>query len=247
MGTWGTGPFDNDDAGDMVAAFVEPIRKVVHMKKAPCVYQYNAARCAVQFMMAAHGTDILGGPSAELALRALVRMRKDAGYLSSRKHALALNKEIGDVLDTMMRCKGCNRGLGKKGLRALYDLASDAINTETLEAFAKRWNEHITTLEEQKAIDQQTREMAADIVEAQDPKTLEEVKAFAQRWIETAAQESRNSEYLAGKREELRVALTNLVGVSGSISLSGDNSGGECRKFLDAVYAARRALGMPER
>ena len=133
MGTWGTGPFDNDDAGDMVGGFMKPIHKVVSMKKSPRGCQYNEARCAVQFVMAAHGTDILGGPSAEPALRALVRMRKDIEWLSSwispLKIALMLNKEIGDVMIRMLHCKGCRRMLGKKGLAALRDLAAEAIDT----------------------------------------------------------------------------------------------------------------------
>ncbi len=41
---------------------------------------------------------------------------------------------------------------------------------------------------------------------------------------------SRNSEYLAGKREELRVALSELLEVA-----------------IDAIILSRRALGMPER
>jgi hypothetical protein len=135
MGTWGTGPFDNDDAGDMVAGFMKPIRKVVSRKSdASARYGYNEARCAVQFVMAAHGTDILGGPSAEPALRALLRMRKDtvwlSGWKSSRKIAVRLNDEILDVVHAMTHCKGCLRAFGKKALTALEAEAMETVNAK---------------------------------------------------------------------------------------------------------------------
>lgn len=88
----------------------------------------------MQFVIAAHGTDILGGPSAEPALRALVRMRKDtewlSGWKSPTKIAHRLDNEILEVISVMNRCKGCGRSLGKKGLRAMYTLADDAIATK---------------------------------------------------------------------------------------------------------------------
>jgi hypothetical protein len=31
MGTWGMGPFDNDTAGDMVAAMMKPIHRVLDL------------------------------------------------------------------------------------------------------------------------------------------------------------------------------------------------------------------------
>jgi hypothetical protein len=47
--------------------------------------------------------------------------------------------------------------------------------------------------------------------------------------------------------EQMHAALTRLLEQAESISLSGDNNGDQCRKFLDAIYAARRTLGMSER
>lgn len=44
-------------------------------------------------------------------------------------------------------------------------------------------------------IDKRTTKMAQEIVQAQNLKTLDEAKRFAQAWIETAAQFARNEEY----------------------------------------------------
>lgn len=48
---------------------------------------------------------------------------------------------------------------------------------------------------EHKRLDEQTRAMARDIVEAQNPVTLDAAKRFAEAWIGTAAQMSRNADY----------------------------------------------------
>jgi len=50
-------------------------------------------------------------------------------------------------------------------------------------------------IQQQKNIDEDARVMAKEIVDGQDPKTLEDAKQFAQNWIETAAQYARNAEY----------------------------------------------------
>jgi hypothetical protein len=55
------------------------------------------------------------------------------------------------------------------------------------------------------------------------------------------------SEHDPAVYEQTHAALTRLLEQAESISLSGDNNGEQCRKFLDAIYAARRALGKPER
>lgn len=129
MGTWGTGPFDTDDAGDMVAGLMAPIEKAVEGD----AYHYSAARCAVQFVLAAHGTDILGGPSVEPCFRALVKMRLDSEWLASwnqpKRIAKALNAEIVDVLDKMQRCRGCVRKHGKAWLRELYTIGTQVISS----------------------------------------------------------------------------------------------------------------------
>jgi hypothetical protein len=42
MGTWGTGPFDTDDAGDMVANLTKSIHRVVDTKSdASASYYYG--------------------------------------------------------------------------------------------------------------------------------------------------------------------------------------------------------------
>jgi hypothetical protein len=62
---------------------------------------------------------------------------------------------------------------------------------------------------EQKVIDENRRKMAKEIVDAQDPKTLEEAKRFAQNWIETAAQYAANEDYWHKQVEELRAGAIN--------------------------------------
>lgn len=114
MGTWGTGPFDNDTAGDMVARLSKDVTRVVEAKTDRTArYRYHSARAAVQFMMISHGTDILGGPSLELAVKALARMRSDteclADYRDPKKIAKALSEEMAAVIARMRACKGCQR------------------------------------------------------------------------------------------------------------------------------------------
>lgn len=46
--------------------------------------------------------------------------------------------------------------------------------------------------------------------------------------------------------QQMHGALTALLKQAESISLSGDNSGEECRRFLDVIDAAHRVLGIPE-
>lgn len=110
MGAWGYGPFDNDDAGDMAAGLMEKVRKVAEGKRE---YGYFEARAAAQFVVLAHGTDILGGPDISLVVKALARMRTDVGFLMGcrepQKWADAINKELRDVLGRMRACKGCRR------------------------------------------------------------------------------------------------------------------------------------------
>ncbi len=110
MGTWGTGPFDNDDAGDMIAKFVRPVKLVEHKNNQ---FRYNEARAAVQFLLLSHGTDILGGPGLLSAVCALARIRSDTEWLSSYKTpdvlAHNLEVEIYAVVEKMRSCKGCSR------------------------------------------------------------------------------------------------------------------------------------------
>lgn len=114
MGTWGYGPFDNDRAGDMVAKLSQDVKRVVDAKTdAAARYRYDSARAAAQFILLAHGTDILGGPSIELAFRALARMRSDTAWLASMREPKQLAKkltgEMSAILAHMMTCKGCRK------------------------------------------------------------------------------------------------------------------------------------------
>jgi hypothetical protein len=132
MGTWGTGPFDSDDAGDMIAGLMKPIRLVVARKtNASASYHYCAARAAARLVIEAHGTDVLGGPPIDLVLRALVRIRRDGDWIASwrspRKLARALNAEIMDVFDVINHCRHCGRAHGTKELVAMAEVVSDVM------------------------------------------------------------------------------------------------------------------------
>ena len=128
MGAWGTGPFDNDDAADMVAKIANPVRRVANGNGNDG--DYYLARAAAQFLLVSHGTDILGGPGLAPVLRALARMRTDREWLmhwnSPRKIAGAIDKELLDVLDRMHRCKGCRRSIKKPEWAELEILVATA-------------------------------------------------------------------------------------------------------------------------
>ena len=119
MGCWGYGPFDNDRAGDMVAVLSKDVKRVVAAKTdAAARYRYDSARAGAQFMLLAHGTDILGGPSIELAVEALARMRSDTAWLASMREpkrlAKRLDEELNAVLAHMRACKGCRKKYKRK-------------------------------------------------------------------------------------------------------------------------------------
>jgi hypothetical protein len=102
MGSWGTGPFDHDDAGDMIAGLMRPLKKVVERKSNRSVrYNYQAARAAIQVLLVAYGTDILGGPCLEDATTALKRMLSDEEWLNGWRNpfdiAAQLRSEIRQV------------------------------------------------------------------------------------------------------------------------------------------------------
>jgi len=130
MGTWGYGPFDSDDAADMIAGLMRPIEKVVALKKAPRAYQYNQARAACQIILLAHGTDVLDGPSLDKVLRALARMRGDVEWLASwlepGKLSLELNTELSMVQGHMMVCRNCRKQYAKGYRAELNRLADEA-------------------------------------------------------------------------------------------------------------------------
>lgn len=114
MGAWGYGPFDNDDAGDMVAALTKKVRPVLRSRTDASSY-YPEARVAIQFMLLAHGTDILGGPDLDIAIDALVRMRRDVEWLCTavrpRRLAQAIEGDLAAVLAKMTACKGCRQSI----------------------------------------------------------------------------------------------------------------------------------------
>lgn len=119
MGCWGYGPFDNDRAGDMIAKLAQDVRRVTEAKTdAAARYRYDSARAAAQFMLLAHGTDILGGPPIEIALRALARMRGDTAWLASMREpkqlAKKLTEEMTAILGHMRACKGCRKKYKKR-------------------------------------------------------------------------------------------------------------------------------------
>ena len=102
MGYWGAGPFDNDDAADIVAGLMKPCRVVAYALTGaePARSYYPAARVGVQVRLLAHGTDILGGPPLQLCLDALQRIRGDAEWLAGWRKA---PNEIKAALDAEIR------------------------------------------------------------------------------------------------------------------------------------------------
>lgn len=112
MGVWGMGPFDSDDAGDMVAGLSDKITRVVMAKTdARARDYYNEARAVVQIVLLTHGTDILGGGGLDALFKALIRMRSDTEWLAGWKQpkliARRIEKEISLVFDRMRTCKYC--------------------------------------------------------------------------------------------------------------------------------------------
>ena len=131
MGVWGTGPFDNDSAADLVASMTRRIEPALSDRDpVDARYHYDEARAAAQFVVLAHGTDILGGPDIEKAVWLLARMRSDQEWIASfrdpRKVASALDKEILAVIGKMHACKGCRRRFSKAEWKALEARVADA-------------------------------------------------------------------------------------------------------------------------
>lgn len=114
MGCWGHGPFDNDAVCDMVAGLAKKVHAVVEAKTDIVARRdYGEARAVVQFMLVAHGTDILGGPGLDDPLKALARMRSDVewlgGFRQPKKLAKMIENEMAAILRRMADCKGCRR------------------------------------------------------------------------------------------------------------------------------------------
>jgi|HubBroStandDraft_2_1064218.scaffolds.fasta_scaffold02109_10 hypothetical protein len=66
-------------------------------------------------------------------------------------------------------------------------------------------------IEWQRDMDERTRVMAKEIVDGQDLKTLEEAKRFAQNWIQTAAQHSRNEAYWETRARDAEALLRRCI------------------------------------
>jgi hypothetical protein len=132
MGVWGTGPFDSDDAGDMVGELMTPIIRVAHARQ-DASYDYQAARCAAVFVLAAHGTDVLGGPDLSLVLRAMTRIRRDSewlsGWRSPKRIAKAVDDQIREVASRMKACKGCKKSAIKDNHKQLLEDAETAMRS----------------------------------------------------------------------------------------------------------------------
>jgi len=118
MGCWGYGPFDCDSAADMVAKLTKPIVLAATRKRCAS-YHYGEARAAIQMILLAHGTDILGGPPLAMCLDALTRIVGDEQYVNDFKEPLKaatqLRKELRQVKRAMAKCEGCSpRAFRKK-------------------------------------------------------------------------------------------------------------------------------------
>jgi Domain of unknown function (DUF4259) len=114
MGTWGEGPFDNDDAADLICRLSKPIDIVGSRKNTESArFHYNEARAVVQFLLLAHGTDILGGPELLPCVRALARIRRDAEWIADFRSPDTCMAQIDCELDAVLlelgRCKGCKK------------------------------------------------------------------------------------------------------------------------------------------
>jgi Domain of unknown function (DUF4259) len=107
MGAWGEGPFDNDNAADMIGGLTNHVRFVVEAKTDRTASRgYNECRAAIQLILLAHGTDILGGPDLQMCMNALIRIRQDEkNYIDTwrdpRTICKQLDKEIAQVKRAM--------------------------------------------------------------------------------------------------------------------------------------------------
>lgn len=133
MGTWGYGPFDNDTAGDMIADIASAVSKTVDAKTDTEAQQhYQQARVAAAILASTFGTDILGGPDPEKAIRALARMRKDVEHLSSARnpmlYALAIEKQMSELLSALSRL--IRHPHKRDALKDIEEIILDARRTE---------------------------------------------------------------------------------------------------------------------
>ena len=123
MGTWGYGPYDNDDASDLVADLLtRHIRGALQQNALRASQHYNNARAAANIVLESYG-DIQGAPSIPDVIRVLARIRCDVEWLSGMREpkllARALNAELQDAWEV---CKESvrTRELGKLIGEALH-------------------------------------------------------------------------------------------------------------------------------
>ena len=104
MGAWGTGPFDNDGAADMMAGISREITEALKPKSNHSAsYHYSEARAAAALLLFSHGTDILGGPSLEPALAALERMRGDEEWIGVWRSELEICQQLDKEIRALRR------------------------------------------------------------------------------------------------------------------------------------------------
>lgn len=126
MGHWGYGPFDNDTAADMVARLADHVRQVVHARTmSEARESYDEARVAIQVMLLAHGKDILGGPSAVMAIEALALIRRDVEMFSGSKeplvYAQTIEKEARQIIAKMIECGRCEEKEIVAAIKMMWD------------------------------------------------------------------------------------------------------------------------------
>jgi hypothetical protein len=106
MGYWGYGPFDSDGAADLVAGLMRPVERVLKGGRDAEAY-YGEARAAIELMLCAFGTDILGGPNLGLAKEALDRMLADKAWIERfgdpMKMKASLLRQQRRIADTVRR------------------------------------------------------------------------------------------------------------------------------------------------
>lgn len=93
MGYWGYGPFDNDGAADLVAGLMRPVERVLKGGRDAEAY-YGEARAAIELMLCAFGTDILGGPNLGLAKEALDCILADEAWIEKSREPAEMRGSI---------------------------------------------------------------------------------------------------------------------------------------------------------
>ena len=98
VGSWGVGPFDSDDAGDMITNLMGSVRRVSgdERRSMPASYYY-------QEVLASHGNDILGGPDLKPAREALKVMLRDTKWIDGWRSPIKIRAQLEKELDQIER------------------------------------------------------------------------------------------------------------------------------------------------